>query len=118
MKTNGSVFAIFVSQLLILACNQTRSPQEIKEKTAEATSEAKSDAQAVAQGLREGWNRDHPLNLNSASKADLSSLPGVTEVEADRIIGGRPYNDPDQLVTRRIMSQGEYDKISDRVTAK
>ena len=31
---------------------------------------------------------------------------------------GRPYNEPGELVTRRIMPKTEYDKISDRLTAK
>jgi hypothetical protein len=48
----------------------------------------------------------------------LISLPGVTGAEADGVIAGRPYDDPAQLVTRRILPQSKYDKISDRLTAK
>lgn len=97
---------------------QSPSPQEVREKTAEATAEAKSDVKAVAEGLREGWNRNKAIDLNSASKEDLTSLPGVSGAEADRVIAGRPYNDPDELVNRRIMSKVEYDRIADRITAK
>ena len=56
--------------------------------------------------------------MNTASKEQLTSLPGVTAAEADRVIAGRSYNEPGDLVTRRIMPKTEYDKISDRVTAK
>jgi hypothetical protein len=45
-------------------------------------------------------------------------LPGVTSAEADRVIAARPYDDPSDLVTRHILSKPQYDKISDRVTAK
>ena len=48
----------------------------------------------------------------------LLSLPGVTAAEADRVIAGRPYGEPGEVVTRRIMPKTEYDKIADRVTAK
>jgi competence protein ComEA len=99
-------------------CGQKQSPQELKEKTAEATAEVKSDAKAVAEGIREGWNRNKPLDLNTATKEQLASLPGVSGAEADRVIAGRPYNEPGELVTRRIMPKTEYDKIADRVTAK
>ena len=42
----------------------------------------------------------------------------MTAAEADRVIAGRPYDEPGELVTRRIMPKTEYDKIADRVTAK
>ena len=42
----------------------------------------------------------------------------MTSAEADRVIAGRPYSEPGELVTRHIVSKAEYDKIADRVTAK
>jgi competence protein ComEA len=107
--------------LLLIAlagCQQKESPQQLREQTAQATAEAKSDAKAVADGIREGWNRNKPLDLNSASKDELMSLPGMSSAEADRLIAGRPYSEPDDLVTRRILAKAEYDKIADRVAAK
>src|ERR1022692_2197216 len=105
--------------LAVLAvCTQQQSPQQLKEKTAEATAEAKSDAKAVAEGIREGWNRNKPLDLNSASRDQLMILPGLSAAEADRVIAARPYNEPGDLVTRHIMAKSEYEKIQDRVTAK
>jgi competence protein ComEA len=110
-----------VSALLLLAalvgCTQP-SPQELREKTANATAEAKSDVKAVADGVKEGWDRTRPLDLNSATRDQLVTLSGVTDAEADRVIAGRPYNQPDELVTRHIMPKAEYDRIADRVTAK
>jgi DNA uptake protein ComE-like DNA-binding protein len=112
----------YVSTILLLTalagCTQQQNTQELKEKTAQATAEVKRDAQAVAAGIREGWSRDKPLDLNSATKEQLLSLPGVTAAEAGRVIAGRPYNDPGELVTRRIMPKTDYDKIADQVTAK
>jgi DNA uptake protein ComE-like DNA-binding protein len=71
----------------------------------------------VAAGVREGWSRDKPLDLNSASREQLVSLP-LTGVEADAVIAGRPYDDPNELVTRHILTKRDYDKVSDRLTAK
>ena len=111
----------YVPTILLLAalvgCTQPQNTQELKEKTAQATAEVKNEAEAVAAGIREGWSRDKPLDLNAATKEQLLSLPGVTAAEANRVIAGRPYNQPDDLVSRHIMSQAEYDKIADRVTA-
>jgi competence protein ComEA len=114
---NLSVFAIALLCGLA-ACTPNQSPDELKERTAQATATLKVDAKAVAAGVREGWSRDKPLNVNTATREQLLSLPGVTETEADRLIAGRPYHEPGQLVTRRILPQSKYDKIADRLTAK
>ena len=112
-------FSVFAIALMcgLSACTPNQNPQELKEKTARATAELKVDAKAVAAGVREGWSRDKPLNVNSATREQLISLP-LTDAEADAVTAGRPYDDPSQLVTRRILSQSKYDKIADRLTAK
>ncbi len=111
-----------VPTLLLLAaltgCSQPQNSQDLKEKTAQATAEVKRDAQAVAAGIREGWSRDKPLDLNTATKDQLMSLPGVTPAQADRVLASRPYNEPGDLVTRHIMPKAAYDKIANQVTAK
>ncbi len=109
---------LLISVLALAGCQQKESPQELREKTAEATAQAKSDAKAVADGIREGWNRNQLVDVNSASKEQLLSLPDMNSAEADRVIAGRPYNEPSDLVTRRIVPKAEYDKIANRVTAK
>ncbi len=102
----------------LLGCAPNQNPEEVKEKTARATADLKSNAKAVAEGVREGWSRDKPLNLNTATKEQLTALPGVTAAEADKVIAGRPYDDPGELVTRGILPKGKYDKIADRLTVK
>ena len=101
----------------LAACTRPKNSDDLKERTAQATAEMKRDAKAVAAGIREGWSRDKPLNLNSATKDELLSLPGITDAEADRVIAGRPYQESNELLTRRILPKAEYDKISDRITA-
>jgi DNA uptake protein ComE-like DNA-binding protein len=102
----------------LAACNQQQRPEDLKERTAQATAEVKRDAKAVAAGIREGWSRDKPLNLNTATKDQLLSLPGITDADADKVMEGRPYSEPGELVSHHIISKSEYDRISDRVTAK
>ena len=102
----------------LVGCTSSNNPQELKEKTAQETATMKRDAKAVAEGIREGWSRDKPLDLNNASKDDLMALPGVNSADANRIIEARPFREPDELVSRHILSKSEYDKISDRVVAK
>jgi DNA uptake protein ComE-like DNA-binding protein len=113
-----SAFGIVLLLLAVGCTSQNPSPDEVREKTAQATSDIKRDAQALAQGVREGWNRDNPLDLNRASKDQLLSLPGMSSEAADRVIAGRPYSNAHELVSRRAISEQEYVKIRDQVTAK
>ena len=95
--------------------NQKQNPNELKEKTTQAAHEMKQSAQEVAEGIREGLSRDKPLNLNMATKDQLSSLQ-LSEAEADAVIAARPYYSPDELVKRKVLSKEEYERIADRVT--
>ena len=104
--------------LLTAGCtSQKSSPDEVRERTAQATSAIKQDAKAVADGVREGWSRDRPLDVNKATKDQLSSLPGMSTEGAERIIDKRPYSSASELVSRHVISQQEHDKIKDQVTA-
>src|SRR5258707_15434039 len=106
----------FTPAILLLAAlvgwtEKQQSPQELKEKTADATARAKSDAKAVAEGIREGWNRNKPLDLNTATRDQLMSLPGMTPAEADGVIAARPYTEPHEMGTGLIILQTENNKI-------
>jgi DNA uptake protein ComE-like DNA-binding protein len=46
-----------------------------------------------------------------------ASLSGIGPATADKIIAGRPYNSKRDLLTRKIVSQKEYDVISDKIVA-
>ncbi len=112
--------AVAVIPIGFTGCNsQPSNPDQVRAKTAQATAELKQDAQAVAQGVRDGLTRpspDKPLNLNSASKAQLMTLPGMDDATANHVIAGRPYSSEHELLERRIVSREEYNKIADSIT--
>ncbi len=58
------------------------------------------------------------VDINSASKADLMKLPGVSEAEAAKIVAGRPYLTKTRLVTKNVVSMEIYQGISKLVIAK
>lgn len=78
---------------------------------ASAGAQAKKSAPAA--------NEDNLMDLNSAPPEKLMTLnPIVDLIVAKKIIAGRPYQNKTQVVTKKIMTQENFDKIARQVTAK
>ena len=58
------------------------------------------------------------LDINTATPQQLKALPGFGDAYVRRVIAGRPYTAKNQLVTRGILPQSAYGKISSRIIAR
>ncbi len=58
------------------------------------------------------------LDINSATADQLKTIPGIGEAYSAAIIKGRPYQRKDELVAKKILPQGVYDKVKDQLIAK
>jgi DNA uptake protein ComE-like DNA-binding protein len=58
------------------------------------------------------------IDLNSASREQLMTLPGIDEASADKIVQARPFKSKDELHSKGIVSKAEYDKLASHVTVK
>lgn len=56
------------------------------------------------------------IDINSASKEQLVTLPGVDETLAGKIIESRPYRKKDELKKKKILPEKVYKQISDKIT--
>ncbi len=59
------------------------------------------------------------VDLNSASSSALDGLPGIGPVTVQKIIAARtekPFGSVDELVTRKVLTKAQLDKIRDLVT--
>ncbi|HCT61873.1 MAG TPA: hypothetical protein DGA22_13495 [Acidobacterium sp.] len=128
------------AMFILTACssapaNQQQSDARLRQQAAQATEKAKVDARVaakqarhaasvaerkindVAQGVREGIRKPapgeplHPVNVNTASQAELETLPGVGHETADSIMAHRPYQSRHDLITKGAISSREYDRL-------
>jgi DNA uptake protein ComE-like DNA-binding protein len=124
------------SLLLISACSNqdtektkqeaAKATEQIKEGSKVAAVELKKDAKeaakqskAIAEGVKQGLaTPDKPVNVNSASKTKLQTLPGIDENTADRIIKGRPYHTTEEVGTRGVVSPDQFNAIKDKIAVK
>lgn len=135
---------VLVATAALAACNSETTPQqnqEIRQQSAEATREVKKGARelagetkvaaanavqginAVAAGVKQGSASSgtettaDTVNINTASTARLASLPGISVTKAHEIVSGRPYASAHALVGRGVLTQDQYDRIADKITA-
>jgi len=122
----GSVVAAMLTLPLLAVAQESSSAAPAKPAT-EATSaqpaaamhatEAKATTSASHSSTAH-HSTSTKVDLNSATREQLIKLPGVGEATADKIIAARPFKSKNELVSKKIVSQSEYSKISAHVIAK
>ena len=86
------------------------SPCLAADKTA-ATPPAVGQAQAAAQTV------PRLVDINSASRAELKTLPGIGDAQAERIIAARPYPSKAKLVAASVLRDEAYRALQGRIVA-
>src|SRR6202012_5509859 len=121
-KRHKSLLAVvtILGATALVACNPPANDERLREQAAQATEQAKqgskealADARGVAKnaeqavndvaaGVKQGIDsKSSPsplVDLNSASGADLTALPGISAHKAKQIIDHRPYTASHDLV--------------------
>jgi competence protein ComEA len=77
--------------------------------TSAQTSKPSADTAMATSGAK--------IDINSASKDELEKLPGIGPATSQKVIDGRPYRGKNDLVTKKIVSKSEYEKIKDQIIA-
>ncbi len=96
--------------VLILGCTLglAQAPAPAKKATLAPTASAKPPAATKAE----------LVDLNSATKAQLMTLPAISDADADKIIAARPYKMKSDLKTKKVIPAATYSKISSHIVAK
>ena len=99
---------LFVALLMIASFGYAQAAGTARDASKTSTTSAKS---------KKTTSKSARLDINTASKEDLSQLPGIGDALSQKIIDGRPYNAKNDLVRRKIIPQSTYDGIKDQIIA-
>lgn len=56
------------------------------------------------------------ININTATQAQLESLPGIGPVTAGKIIAQRPYSAIEDLLSKKVVGQKTFEKIKGAIS--
>ena len=80
--------------------------------TTKKAAEAGKTAKAAAAAPKE------LVDINSATAEQLKGIPGIGDAYSKKIIDGRPYRAKNELVSKKVLPEGVYDKVKDLIIAK
>jgi competence protein ComEA len=106
MKKSSGLLAMFIGAVLVSAVPQAFADTPAAPAAPKVVAAAPASAM---QGL---------LDINTATKAQLATLPGIGDALSAKIIAGRPYRAKNDLVKKKIIPQATYAKISGQIIAK
>jgi len=96
---------------------QAESPAPAPAKATTAPTSTSHTKSTSAKSSKSSKSTAH-IDLNSASREQLMTLPGIDAATADKIVEARPFKSKDELHSKGIVSKPEYDKLASHVTAK
>ncbi len=87
---------------------------------AKAKGSATAEAKATSGGktVESTAGKQEPVDINSATEAQLKELPGIGDAYAAKIVQNRPYRAKTDLERKNVIPKATYDKIRDRIIAK
>lgn len=118
---NPSIIKTVLIAAALLLCASLSFAAENKSGPAtetKAVSNAKTTQKSTKAKVGKAAAKVKLVDINSAGKAELKTLPGVSDAAADQIIARRPYLTKADLVTEKIVSPGIYGQLKSRVFAK
>jgi competence protein ComEA len=90
------------------------------DKAAEAAERTPGAVKEVVPGKASGSSKTRVkrVDINGANKAALMELPGITDLQADKIIANRPYGSKTWLLSNNVIDAAAFYAIKSLIEAR
>jgi competence protein ComEA len=55
------------------------------------------------------------ISINDSTIEELDQLPGIGQITANKIISNRPYTTIEDLLTKKVVNKGVFEKIKNLI---
>jgi hypothetical protein len=106
-----------IASAIIFALTSCNGTQTAENSTPPAPNSTPQATEAVSHS---GHSSKKKININSAILSELDKFEGQLGVPAlsNKIQASRPYGSPEDLVSKKVVTQEQFDKIKDQVTTQ
>jgi len=110
--------SLLIALLMIASLGYAQAAGSASDSSSQTSAKSsKSKKSASTDAAASKTSKSARLDINTASKEELSRLPGIGDALSQKIIDGRPYNAKNDLVRRKVIPQSTYDGIKDQIIA-
>jgi len=116
-----ALLATLAPALPARAQEEIEPPRKVESKNAKAMKAAKAKTTAAKVKARTKAKAEadaKAIDINSATKDQLKTLPGITDAYADKIIAGRPYLSKAFLVTKNVLPNDLFQTLRKQIVAR
>ncbi len=110
--------ALMLALVLALSATAQVPKKAEKKKGAEAGQMADTKKSEVAKEKAATPKAGELVDINTATADQLKAIPGIGDAYSAKIIEGRPYRAKNELVQKKILPQGVYDKVKGHIIAR
>ncbi len=108
---------LLLATAALLPLAATASPQTTAKAAQQTAAQAAAKPAATPASGKAAAAPVKRVDINSAGKAELMTLPGIGEAEAGKIIAGRPYLSKARLAADKIVTMSTYEGLKGRIVA-
>lgn len=107
------LFLAFASAMLVVSCSQTQP-------TGNNPAQSPNTVSSPTAIISHNYGGEDKININSAILSELDKFEAKLGVPAlsNKIQASRPYGSPEELVSKKVITQQQFDQIKDMVTVE